>query len=145
MFGDHSTISVAKVIAGWGHSSAFIPGTGLVVWNPVNTHNETHELRANQAVSDGVWIVPFTATITQAEGRTARNKAKLPDDHRGSVVNWVILEGWVVYVTDTGRYVLFLLYAISMVFILSVDQLCRICIEHGFSPCNLTYCKNMLC
>ncbi|PSN65922.1 RCC1/BLIP-II [Corynespora cassiicola Philippines] len=94
---------VKQVVAGWSCSSAYIYGTGIVIWDPVtrtrgNNSNEEEDTIITEHVE-----VPKTAyqRIKGASRETEDDKA-LGEDV-GVVLNYIMLENFVVFVTDIGK------------------------------------------
>ncbi|CBX96606.1 hypothetical protein LEMA_P108710.1 [Plenodomus lingam JN3] len=95
---------VKQVIAGWSRSSAYVQGVGIIVWDPVQRdpgHEEDAETDT-MLVLDSV-EVPKTGykRVRDVHGETADEKAL--GQEVGSVSNYIILEHYVVFVTDIGR------------------------------------------
>jgi SCF-associated factor 1 len=92
---------VKQVVAGWSCSSAYIYGTGIVLWEPV-------ERGRNDAEADTMLVmenfeVPKTRyQRTKGAGRDSEEDRALGEEV-GEVLNYIILESFVVFVTDIGR------------------------------------------
>ncbi|KAI9806205.1 MAG: hypothetical protein M1825_006320 [Sarcosagium campestre] len=96
-----------RVVAGWNRSSAYFPGKGIVVWAPAVIIDDRQEVNA---LGDVFFVdakpVPDTGYV-RPRGNNARDS--LRDSHDGigntigQVVNHVILEGFLVYLTDLGK------------------------------------------
>ena len=90
---------VKKVVAGWNKSAALIEGTGIVVWDVLQRRDRNaHEDTA--LVLESV-TVPRTNEATpdanpQAQASTER-------DQIGEIKNFIVLEHFIVFNTETGR------------------------------------------
>ena len=87
------TGSVTKVVAGWNKSSAYVVGTGIVYWRPAGI----------QQGDDSDALV----TCTKIPG-TGLRRADLPRDYEdpdsfGEVRNHVVLEQYIVFITDLNK------------------------------------------
>lgn len=78
-----------RVVAGWEHSSAYVPETGIVYWQPV-ANNERDEMLDGIHVRESV--IPGTATVRSNESRS---------DVR--VLVHVLLEGFAVWITTESK------------------------------------------
>ncbi|KAF2421547.1 hypothetical protein EJ08DRAFT_653378 [Tothia fuscella] len=93
--------SVRTVVAGWDKSSAYIRGTGIVVWIPlIAPHDETID---TMEVSD--W-----AFVPKTDYRRPRGNAREPDESTrllgqevGEVTNYIVLEHYIVFITDIKK------------------------------------------
>lgn len=105
--------AVRKVVAGWGRSSAYVNGTGIVVWEPSN--NSEMQGESDQSMGDGMmvlqsWVVPGTnymrpASSSASHRTNSHNVGKQADTTNadiGEVTNWIILEKYVLFTTDFG-------------------------------------------
>ncbi|KAI8932026.1 hypothetical protein NX059_010920 [Plenodomus lindquistii] len=95
---------VKQVIAGWSRSSAYIQEVGIVVWDPVERDPRDGE----DAETDTMLVldsaeVPRTGykRVRDAHGESADDKAL--GEEVGSVSNYIVLEHFVVFVTDIGK------------------------------------------
>jgi SCF-associated factor 1 len=92
---------VKKVVAGWSRSSAYVYGTGIVVWNPM--HREADDDRADTMLVVTNAEVPKTS-YQRVKGATRESEdAATLGAEVGAVLNYLILELYVVFVTDIGR------------------------------------------
>lgn len=97
--------SVRKVVAGWSVSSAYINGAGIVLWATANRKHYGSDVGKDTLVIQHSVPVPRTNYIRPA--RSARD----PDEptHElgqtvGEVINYVVLDHFVVFVTDLGKF-----------------------------------------
>ncbi|KAF2260137.1 RCC1/BLIP-II [Lojkania enalia] len=92
---------VRKVVAGWSCSSAYIHGIGIVLWDPVRrerTEDETDTMLVMETVE-----VPMTSyRRVKGAARKSEEQVVLGKDI-GAVVNWIVLEHFIVFVTDIGK------------------------------------------
>lgn len=93
---------IKQVVAGWSCSSAYIYGTGIVVWNPVHRATSDHDEMDTMLILENV-EVPKTAyqRVKGASRETDEDKAL--GEEVGAVLNYIILENYVVFVTDIGK------------------------------------------
>ncbi|ORY19551.1 hypothetical protein BCR34DRAFT_552400 [Clohesyomyces aquaticus] len=91
---------VKKVVAGWSTSSAYIYGTGIVLWEPVKRAQGEEE--ADTMLVMETVEVPRTAyqRVKGASRESAEDKAL--GEEVGAVLNYIVLEHFVVFVTDLG-------------------------------------------
>ncbi|KAF2797529.1 hypothetical protein K505DRAFT_269299, partial [Melanomma pulvis-pyrius CBS 109.77] len=92
---------VKKVVAGWSRSSAYVYGTGIVVWDPVRRTRGNDDADTELVVSNA--DIPKTAyqRVKRASRESAEDIAL--GEEVGAVLNYLILEHYVVFVTDIGR------------------------------------------
>ena len=92
---------VGRVVAGWSRSSAYIHGVGIVVWDIVARG-------ANDGDTDTMLVLD-SAEVPQTSYRRPKGKERETEDQRalaeevGAVFNHIILEHFVLFVTDTGK------------------------------------------
>ncbi|KAI9793113.1 MAG: hypothetical protein M1816_001011 [Peltula sp. TS41687] len=107
--GDNSAVSgdraddvrVTRVVAGWASSSAYVTRKGIVVWSE-RAHISAPEDPDVWTVDDA--IVPDT--YYQRPRRKARETSAEEEalgKRVGEVVNHIVLEGYVVFLTDLGK------------------------------------------
>ncbi|KAF2826036.1 hypothetical protein CC86DRAFT_446531 [Ophiobolus disseminans] len=92
---------VKQVVAGWSRSSAYIYGTGIVVWPPVERDHDDQE-------ADGMLVlenaeVPMTGYQRTKAARGESDEERTLGEEVGAVLNYIMLEHYVVFVTDIGR------------------------------------------
>jgi SCF-associated factor 1 len=92
---------VRQVVAGWSLSSAYINGTGIVVWSPAERDHDDQG-------TDTMLVLETAEVPGTGYQRNEANRAKSKDeqplgDEVGAVLNHIILEHFVVFVTDIGK------------------------------------------
>lgn len=98
---------ITKAVAGWSRSSAYVEGTGIVVWEPVDNARILEDTPENdRAALDTVlvsdtWTVPHTGYSRSSKNRSAAAQDGLKNV--GEVVNWILLEHDLFFVTDLGK------------------------------------------
>lgn len=99
-----SRSNVRKVVAGWNTSSAYVNGTGIVVWDPVRRG------RDQQAQELDTMLVIETAVVPNTFYQRPKGLSREPDHQTrligevvGEVTNYIVLESFVVFVTDIGK------------------------------------------
>ncbi|KAF2197040.1 hypothetical protein GQ43DRAFT_444587 [Delitschia confertaspora ATCC 74209] len=94
---------VQKVIAGWAVSSAYISGVGIVLWSPVERdHDERGSGVDSMLVMESVEVPRTGYRRSRGSQRESEEEVALGKDV-GEVVNYIVLEGFVVFVTDIGK------------------------------------------
>ncbi len=91
---------VKQVVAGWSRSSAFIHGFGIVVWDPVEREDEKDGTDSMLVLEHGE--VPKTG-YQRIHGHRDSDDEKALSEEVGAVKNYIMLENYVVFVTDIGR------------------------------------------
>ncbi|KAF2468902.1 uncharacterized protein BDR25DRAFT_304831 [Lindgomyces ingoldianus] len=92
---------VKKVVAGWSTSSGYIYGTGIVLWEPVK--------RAQGEDEADTMLVMDTVEVPKTGYQRVKGASRESDQDKalgqevGMVLNYIILEQYVVFVTDIGR------------------------------------------
>ena len=89
-----------QLVAGWSRSSAFVHGVGIIVWDPVEREN-------NDDGTDSMLVlehaeIPKTG-YQHMHGHRESDEEKALSKEVGSVKNYIILEHYVVFVTDIGK------------------------------------------
>ncbi|KAK2745236.1 hypothetical protein FQN57_003931 [Myotisia sp. PD_48] len=87
--------AITKIVAGWVLSSAFIAGTGIVYWN-----------RANFDPNGPNSLAVSCKVIANTSFRRSRNSQRHEDNPgaaQGEVRNFIVLEGYIVFVTDSDK------------------------------------------
>jgi SCF-associated factor 1 len=89
---------VHSVVAGWNKSSAFLPGTGIVLWKIIGSGT-------NEVTTQEDWVVVPRSSYQRPIG-----KRREPDEETriigatvGEVTNYIVLEDFVVFVTDLKK------------------------------------------
>ncbi|KAH9877904.1 hypothetical protein J1614_003121 [Plenodomus biglobosus] len=95
---------VKQVIAGWSRSSAYVQGVGIIVWDPVERDPRDGE----DAETDTMLVldsaeVPRTGYQRVREAHRESADEKALGETVGSVSNYIMLEHYVVFVTDIGK------------------------------------------
>jgi len=93
---------VRSIVAGWDKSSAYITGTGIITWDfqpQQNLHTE------DECVVIQQWVaVPRTSYLRpHGSQREPDETSRKTGKDVGEVMNWVVLEHYVVFVTDVGK------------------------------------------
>lgn len=90
---------VRQVVAGWSRSSAYVHGVGIVVWDTAEGRN----LDADTPLALEHAEVPKTGykRVKDTSGESEYEKALGAEV--GSVLNYIILENFVVFNTDLGK------------------------------------------
>jgi len=92
---------VKQVVAGWSCSSAYIYGTGIVLWEPV--HRGRNDDEADTMLVLENFEVPKTR-YQRIKGATRESEQdRALGEEVGVVLNYIILENFVVFVTDIGK------------------------------------------
>jgi SCF-associated factor 1 len=91
---------VRQVIAGWNKSSAYIYGTGIILWAPVKRNDGEEEVDTMLVMGS---VVPKTAYQRQRNSFRSPKEDEALGEEVGSVVNYIVLENFVVFVTDIGK------------------------------------------
>ncbi|OCL12588.1 RCC1/BLIP-II protein [Glonium stellatum] len=92
---------VRQVVAGWSKSSAYIHGTGIILWAPVKRIQDEEDMDT-MFVMESV-VVPKTAYQRQKNYFRDPKEVEALGEEVGSVVNYIVLEHFVVFVTDIGK------------------------------------------
>ncbi|KAF2705928.1 RCC1/BLIP-II [Pleomassaria siparia CBS 279.74] len=92
---------VKKVVAGWSRSSAYVYGVGIVVWDPMVRGADDDQTDTMLVVTNAE--IPRTAyQRVKGAPRESKEEAALKAEV-GAVLNYILLEHYVVFVTDIGR------------------------------------------
>jgi SCF-associated factor 1 len=101
---------VKQVVAGWSCSSAYIYGTGIVVWDTVSLddHGQTSIDMSCGASTDTMLVlkhseVPRTGYQRTKDAAREGDKEMALGEEVGAVLNYILLEHFVVFVTDIGK------------------------------------------
>ncbi|KAF2011368.1 RCC1/BLIP-II [Aaosphaeria arxii CBS 175.79] len=93
---------VKQVVAGWSCSSAYVYGTGIVLWSPVQREPIENDETDTMLVMES-FEVPQTA-YQRVKGASRETDAdKILSEEVGVVLNYIVLENYIVFVTDIGR------------------------------------------
>lgn len=91
---------VKQVVAGWSRSSAFVQGIGIVVWDPVERDHDEEATDTMLVLDNGE--VPKTG-YQRSKSHRESDEEKALGEEVGVVQNYVMLEHFVVFVTDIGK------------------------------------------
>jgi SCF-associated factor 1 len=92
---------VKQVVAGWSRSSAYIQGLGIVVWDPVERDDGEDSTDAMLVLENAE--VPRTGYQRVKDTRGETEDDKTLGEEVGAVLNYIILEHYVVFATDLGK------------------------------------------
>lgn len=110
--------TVKQVTAGWSYSSAYIHGIGIVVWDPIRPRLARHDARRARSVprrpleSDSepdtmLLLENFELPKTGYQRPKGTTRQKDTEQSLGAevgqVTNYILLEHFVVFVTDIGK------------------------------------------
>jgi SCF-associated factor 1 len=93
---------VKQVVAGWSRSSAYIHGYGIVVWDPVERDHDDNETNDTMLVLENA-EVPKSSCQRARGTRGESEEERVLGEEVGVVLNYIILEHFVVFVTDLGK------------------------------------------
>jgi SCF-associated factor 1 len=91
---------VKQVVAGWSRSSAFVHGIGIVVWDPVE-RDHGDEGTDTMLVMEHTEI-PKTG-YQRVKSTHESDEQRALGDEVGVVLNFIMLEHFVVFATDNGK------------------------------------------
>jgi SCF-associated factor 1 len=112
---DQSQGRVRRVVAGWDTSSAYVSGTGILIWAQIERPRErngqvTPQQQFQDEDSPDVQLIPDSVVIpktsfVRSTAKVHRNDelARYLGDQIGEVLNHVVLENAVVFITDLGK------------------------------------------
>ncbi|KAH7067592.1 regulator of chromosome condensation 1/beta-lactamase-inhibitor protein II [Paraphoma chrysanthemicola] len=92
---------VRQVVAGWSRSSAYIGGVGIVVWDPVERDQDEETTDTMLVLQHSE--VPKTGFQRTKDARGQSEEEKALGHEVGAVLNYIILEHFVVFATDIGK------------------------------------------
>jgi SCF-associated factor 1 len=94
---------VRKVLAGWSQSSAYIQGTGIVMWTPVKRdEGETESEIDTMLVTDAMEVPKTNYQRPKGSERETEERHALGEEV-GEVLTYILLEHFVVFATDIGK------------------------------------------
>ena len=93
---------VKQVVAGWSRSSAYIYGTGIVVWDTVHRAQTENDEMDTMLVMENA-EVPKTEYQRPKGAYRETEEEKALGQEVGAVLSYIILEAFVVFVTDNGK------------------------------------------
>ncbi|KIW03675.1 uncharacterized protein PV09_04996 [Verruconis gallopava] len=88
--------TVRSVVAGWDRSSALIRGLGIVLWDTVRPG-------VTERALDNWIIIPKTGYRRARGMQNLSRQADAVADAIGEVISYIVLENYVVFVTDTEK------------------------------------------
>jgi SCF-associated factor 1 len=94
---------VKKVVAGWSLSSAYIYGYGIVMWNPVERDDDDDEATTDTMLVFEHVEVPKTHYQRIKDTRGESDDERVLGEEVGAVLNYIILEHFVLFITDIGK------------------------------------------
>jgi SCF-associated factor 1 len=92
---------VRQVVAGWSLSSAYVSGYGIIVWDPVERDHDD-DATDTMLVVENV-EVPKTGYQRAKDPRAESDDQRQLGEQVGAVSNYIMLEHFVVFVTDIGK------------------------------------------
>ncbi|KAK8157370.1 hypothetical protein IWX90DRAFT_460611 [Phyllosticta citrichinensis] len=97
---------VRKVVAGWNASSAYVTGSGIILWKPHSrSFNATDDRTADTIeIADSVQVPNTTYTRPLGTAREPDDATRELGLNVGEVINFIVLEHFVVFVTDVGKF-----------------------------------------
>lgn len=93
---------VKQVLAGWSRSSAYIYGRGITVWDPVVRPDHESDETDTMLVMETAEVPKTSFQRPQGSARISQENQALGEEV-GAVVNYIVLEHYVVFVTDIGK------------------------------------------
>lgn len=108
---------VKRVVAGWNKSAALIEGTGIVVWEPLDSNSEEDQSDATRVVDGRVTSRTDTALVLESvlilrtnhidirhtKGRSSTPASKDPTEAIGEVQSFIVLENSIIFNTSRGK------------------------------------------
>lgn len=92
---------VRQVVAGWSQSSAYIHGVGIILWHPVERDHDDETTDTMLVMETAE--VPNTGYQRHKDTRGESEEERRLGESVGAVLNYIILEHYVVFVTDIGK------------------------------------------
>jgi SCF-associated factor 1 len=102
-YGGYGTVK--KVLAGWNQSSALIHGIGIVLWSPVKRQRGEDETDTMLVLEND--IIPKTNYQRTKGAARESEQDKALGQEVGQVLNYILLENFLVFVTDIGKVFLY--------------------------------------
>lgn len=97
---------VTRVVAGWNRSSAYVTGTGIVLWLIVKFHVVKQSMQNDEEIDTTLvtksWTIPDTKYGQPGVNSKATDAENLAQ-RVGEVSNWIVLDNFVVFVTTLGK------------------------------------------
>ena len=101
-----SSRQVTRVVAGWGESSAYILGRGIIYWPTINFSDmqdvSSYDIHVNEVCLPSTGYHRSYMTDERAPLRDAKNEAPREEDV-GEVLAHIMLEGYIVFITDLSK------------------------------------------
>lgn len=101
--GDSNRGYIRQVVAGWNKNSALVSGIGVILWGLVDH-------RAPQDVDLDMMLINETAVVPNTSYTRPKRNNREPDEEShnlgktvGQVTSYILLENYVVFVTDLHR------------------------------------------
>lgn len=91
------------MVAGWSCSSAYVYGTGIVLWEPVDSDRTDNNDETDTMLVLENFEVPKTGYQRIKGAARESDQDKALGEEVGVVLNYVLLEHFIVFVTDLGK------------------------------------------
>jgi SCF-associated factor 1 len=93
---------VHKVVAGWNKSAAYIEGSGIVLWDPLQRENDESSIEDAVSVDESA-AVPRSNYRNTKTGRSSTAEDDYLAETVGEVLNFIVLEHVVLFNTSLGK------------------------------------------
>ncbi|KAK3059965.1 hypothetical protein LTS18_009641, partial [Coniosporium uncinatum] len=93
---------VKKVVAGWNKSSAYISGTGIVLWDIVRSPPRNLELDT-MLVAESVVVPKSSYQRPSGAAREPNDEARVLGEEIGEITSFIVLEAYVVFTTHIHK------------------------------------------
>ena len=100
---------VRDVVAGWSRSTAYITGIGIIMWEVPQTQDRRSDTDRHlpqgfiTTINEWVNIPRSDYSRPSVKRRGFVDETDMRGEEVGQVKNWVVLEDFVVFVTDVGK------------------------------------------
>lgn len=95
---------IRKVVAGWDKSSAYVNGVGIVLWDVLRRSRDEEQEQVDTMLVMESAVVPRTSyQRPKGNARDADEATFTLGQEVGEVVNWIMLEHTIVFVTDLKK------------------------------------------
>ncbi|MCJ1462572.1 hypothetical protein MMC07_001174 [Pseudocyphellaria aurata] len=93
--------NIERAVAGWDRSSLYVNGTGIVYWPPPHVHdtNSAQDAVMEDCLQIDPVIIPSTGYRRNRNDRAQESLAS----RIGVVTNHIVLEGYIVFITDHDK------------------------------------------
>jgi SCF-associated factor 1 len=91
---------IKQVVAGWSRSSAYVHGIGIVVWDPVERDHGEDSTDTMLVMEHAE--VPKTG-YQHVKGTRESHEQRALGEEVGAVLNYILLEHFILFTTDIGR------------------------------------------